>query len=502
LSSPEKIPIGIEGFEHITQGGLPKGRATLVTGTSGSGKTFFSIELTVSCITKFNRPCVFVSMEEPIEEIVKNFIKLDWNLAQCVKEKKLALIDMSYHVSNGIEVGDFNLKGLLVQIKYAVEQVKAQFVIIDSIAALFYQYENIRIIRREIHSLINELKNKGMTVIITAERLDNYDSVSRFGIEEFVVDNVIILRSILEDEKIRRTIQILKMRGDVHAQGEFPFIISKKGMNILTLSSIELKQSSSNVRLSFGNKTLDKMTGGGIFKDSIILVNGPTGTGKTLLCATFVQVACQTNEKVIIFAYEESRQQLIRNAQSFGVDFEAWELKGLLKIVCAYPEIMSLEEHLLSIRKNIDEFSPQRLIIDSISAIERVGSERNFREFVIGLTSYVKKVEICSLMASTTAGLAGASSITDYHISTITDAIILLRYLEINGMMKRGIAVIKMRGSQHEKEIREFEINDNGVHIGKPFKNMQNIILGIPSSAGIPETEKLKQLFDEGGEND
>ncbi|KPA19597.1 circadian clock protein KaiC [Candidatus Magnetomorum sp. HK-1] len=498
LKPPEKIPVGIEGFDFISQGGLPKGRATLVTGTSGSGKTFFSIELLMRSITQFDRPCVFVTMEEPIEDVVKNVLKLDWDLPKFVKDKKLALIDISYNISEGVEVGNFNLKGLIIQIKYAAEQVNAKVVVIDSIAALFHQYENFRIIRREINSVINELKKIGLTIVITAERLSNYDALSRYGIEEFVVDNVIILRSALENEKVRRTIQILKMRGDVHAHGEFPLIISTNGLKILTLSSIELKQSSSNVRYSSGDKTLDAMTGGGIFKDSIILVNGPTGTGKTLLCANFIQVTCYNNEKAIIFAYEESRDQLIRNALSFGVDFEKWEQKGLLKLICIYPESMSLEEHLLSIRKNIDEFKPKRLVIDSLSALDRIGSDRHFREFVIGLTSYAKKEEVCSIMTSTTPTLAGVNSITEYHISTITDAIILLRYVEVNGSMKRGITIIKMRGSQHEKEIREFEIDNTGIHIGNAFKNMQNIILGVPSGSGVPETERLQQLFEEG----
>ena len=501
LSPPEKIPIGIEGFDYITQGGLPKGRATLITGTSGSGKTFFSIELLKRSITQFKRPCVFITMEETIEDIVKNFIKLKWEMAQFVKDEKLALIDMSYNANNEIELGDFNLKGMIIQIKYAVEKVKAQFVIIDSIASVFHQYENKRIIRREINTIINELKKMGLTIIITAERLKNYDDVSRYGIEEFVTDNVIILRSVLEGEKIRRTIQILKMRGDSHVNGEFPIIITPNGIKILTLSAIELKMSSSNIRFSSGNKMLDTMTGGGIFKDSIIFVSGPTGIGKTLLCATFVNESCKNNEKVIVFAYEESRQQLLRNALSFGIDFEKWEKKGLLKIHSVYPEIMSLEEHLLSIKLMIDEFKPQCLIMDSISIMERIASSRNFREFIIGLTSHVKKEEICSILTSTTTTLTGGNSITEHHICTITDTIFLMRYVEINGIMRRGIVVIKMRGSQHEKEIREFEIDTNGLHIGKPFTNMQNIILGIPTGVSIPETEKLKQLFGEGGLN-
>ena len=120
---------------------------------------------------------------------------------------------------------------------------------------------------------------------------------------------------------------------------------------------------------------------------------------------------------------------------------------------------------------------------------------RSGREFVIGLTSFVKQAEICSLLTCTTPRLSGGDSITEAHFSTITDVIILLRYVEINGTLRRGISVIKMRGSQHDKQIREFKIDDEGLHIGEPFKNIQNIILGIPTSSGPSESEQLETMF-------
>jgi circadian clock protein KaiC len=331
---------------------------------------------------------------------------------------------------------------------------------------------------------------------MTAERLEEYGMISRHGIEEFVSDNVIVLRNVLEDEKCRRTIQVLKMRGDTHYKGEFPFTISSTGISCMPLSAMELKQSSSTARISTGNAELDKMTNGGLFRDSITLVSGPTGGGKTLMCTTFAGEACSHGEKVLMLAYEESGHQLLRNAQSWGLDFQKWQRDGLLKVVCLYPEAMGLEDHLLMIRREIAEFKPQRMVMDSVSAMERVSNVRNFREFVIGLTSYVKQEEICSLLTSTTPKLSGGDSITEAHISTITDAIILLRYVEINGNLRRGIAVIKMRGSQHDKQIHEFLIDGEGLHIIEPFKNVQNILLGIPSGSGPSESEHLENMFE------
>jgi circadian clock protein KaiC len=272
------------------------------------------------------------------------------------------------------------------------------------------------------------------------------------------------------------------MRGALHHDGQFPFLIDERGISILPLSAMELKQLSSTERISFGNVELDRMAGGGLFRDSIILVSGPTGGGKTLMCATFVAESCRKGERVLLLGYEESREQLLRNAQSWGVDFEKWERQGLLRMVCQYPEAQGLEGHLLSIRREIEEFKPRRLVMDSVSALERIANLRVFREFLIGLTSYVKQEQVCSLLTCTTPELSGGESITESHISTITDAIILLRYVMLDTALRRGMIIIKMRGSQHDKDIREFTIDNHGLHVGKPFSNIHDILSGIPSA--------------------
>lgn len=364
----------------------------------------------------------------------------------------------------------------------------------DSIGALFYQFDDPALVRRELFRLAERLHELGVTALVTGERSEEYGPISRYGMEEFVSDTVIVLRNVLSQEKCRRTIQILKMRGQPHHKGEYPFTISDRGISVLPLSGIELKQESSTERLSTGNAELDRITSGGIFKDSVFLVSGPTGSGKTLLSTIFANEGCRTGEKVLLLAYEESREQLLRNAQSWGMDFKAWEDKGLLKIVCTYPEAMGLEDHLLRIRRTITTFRPQRLIMDSVSAMERVASVRNFREFVIGLTSFVKQERVCTLMTSTTPQLSGGGSVTETHISTITDIIALLRYVEIDGELRRGLAVIKMRGSQHDKTVHEYTIDGKGLNVGGRFKNIENILLGVPKSSSS-EAEQLEDMF-------
>ena len=333
---------------------------------------------------------------------------------------------------------------------------------------------------------------------MTAERTQEYGDIARYGVEEFVADNVVILRNTLEAEKRRRTVEILKFRGTAHHKGEFPFtVVPNEGIIVIPLSAIELKQRSSQKRVSSGNAELDKMCGGGFFRDSIILVSGATGCGKTLMVTEFIGGGVGEDKKCLLFAFEESREQLIRNATGWGINYEKMEEDGKLKIVCEYPEVAGLEDHLIRMKEVIEEFRPNRVAIDSLSALERVSTIKGFREFVIGLTSFIKHEEIAGLFTSTTASLMGGTSITETHISTITDSIILLRYVEMFGEMRRGLTVLKMRGSSHDKDIREFTIDAEGMHVGKPFRAVAGILAGNPVHVSQGEIERVDGLFKE-----
>ena len=229
-------------------------------------------------------------------------------------------------------------------------------------------------------------------------------------------------------------------------------------------------------------------------------MSGATGTGKTLMVNEFIAGGVAHGERCLIFAFEESREQLFRNASGWGMDFEGMEAEGKLKVVCEYPEISGLEDHLIKIKATVEEFGPDRLAVDSLSALERVSTVKGFREFVIGLTSFIKDGERVALFTSTTPTLMGGTSITEAHISTITDSIILLRYVEMFGQMRRGLTVLKMRGSMHEKDIREFTIDHEGMHIGEPFKNVTGILSGVPAYTHQGEIDRLSELFGvEGG---
>jgi circadian clock protein KaiC len=495
----QKSLTGITGFDHITDGGLPQGRATLVAGTAGSAKTVFALQFLLAGIARGENG-VFVTFEETPADLRRNVLGFGWDVAALEAERTLCFVDASQRPEEDrIEAGTYDFGALVARIEGAIHKVNAKRVSLDSIGAVFAQFNDSATVRRELQRISAALKQLNVTAVITSERNEDYGPISRHGMEEFVTDNVVLVRNVLEDEKRRRTIEVLKLRGTNHQKGEYPFSVNTGGIVVIPLSAIQLKQKSTTLRITSGNASLDAMCGGGFFRDSIVLVSGATGTGKTLMVTAFTAGGIEKGERCLTFCFEESREQFFRNAAGWGFNFEELEQKGHLKVVTDYPEIMPLEDHLIRMKAIIDDYKPNRVAVDSLSALERVAGHRGFREFVIGLTAFIKHQEMAGLFTSTTPTLLGGTSVTEAHISTICDSIILLRYVELYGEMRRGLTVLKMRGSAHDKEIREFTIDGSGMHLGKSFRNISGIISGNPMQLPIPpaEIERLREMFDE-----
>ncbi len=493
----EKIPTHIPGFDFISDGGLPKGRTMLLAGSSGSGKTIFACQFLIEGIRKSGDNAVFVTFEEHPEDVRTNVRSFGWDIDALESAGQWKFVDAAPDPSIEVSItGDYDFGALLARIEHAVRAVDAKRVVLDSLGAIFGHFLDGVRVRHELFRIATALRQMGVTALLTAERTAEYGEIARHGIEEFVADGVLIARNVLEEEKRRRTIEILKIRGTSHRKGEYAFtIIPGEGIIVVPISAIELRQRSGDIRVTSGNGELDQMCGGGLFRDSVILVSGATGTGKTLMVTHFIDGGVSAGERCLLFAFEESREQLGRNAIGWGIDFESMEQGGKLRIVCEYPESASLEDHLVRFKEHIDDFKPDRLAIDSLSALERISTIRSFREFVLGVTSFIKHKELTGLFTSTTPTLTGGTSVTEAHISSITDTILLLRYVELFGEMHRGITVLKMRGSGHDKDIRELVIDGQGMHIGAPFRNVAGILAGNPMQIAASEVDRLDKMF-------
>ena len=234
-----KLPTGIPGFDLITLGGLPKGRTTLVAGTAGSAKTVMAVQFLAEGIKNEDQSGVFVTFEESPDDIRNNMVSLGWDIRQWESEGRWAFVDASLHPEHDeIVSGSFDFGALQARVEYAIAKVGASRVAMDSLGAVFTQYQDRSIVRRELFRLASALKKTGVTAFLTSERTNENGKIARYGVEEFVADNVIILRNMLEAEKRRRTIEILKFRGTMHQKGEYPFtIIPRQGVVVIPLTS-------------------------------------------------------------------------------------------------------------------------------------------------------------------------------------------------------------------------------------------------------------------------
>lgn len=386
-----KLPTGISGFEHISMGGLPAGRTTLVSGTAGSGKTLFAAQFLQAGIVSHEQSAVFVTFEESPDDIRRNLQSLGWDVAQHERDGHWAFVDASPDPEDDtVEAGSYDLGALIARIEHAVKKVDATRVAIDSLGAIFDRLDDVNTIRREVQRLVGALRRMGLTTVLTTERESEDGPTTRHGVEDFVADNVILLRNRLEAERRRRTVEILKLRGVNHHKGEYPFtVVPEAGLEIIPLCAIELDQPSSRSRITSGNLDLDQMCGGGLFQDSIVLLSGATGAGKTLVATEYIKGGCEAGERCLLLAFEESRDQLVRNAQGWGIDYAGFERRGLLQIHAQYPETKGLEDHLVYAKKLLTTMKPSRVVVDSLSALQRVATRRGYREFVIGLTAFI-----------------------------------------------------------------------------------------------------------------
>jgi circadian clock protein KaiC len=470
-----KTPTGIKGLDEITEGGLPRGRSTLVTGGPGCGKTLFGMEFLVRGARDYGEPGVFMAFEENAEELTENVRSLGFDLTEMMRRKQL-LIDAVHIQRDEIEeTGEYDLEGLFVRLNHAIDSIGAKRVVIDTLEVLFASL-SASILRAELRRLFQWLKSKGVTAIITAERGDG--ALTRQGLEEYISDCVILLDHRITDQVLTRRLRVIKYRGSSHGTNEYPFLIDARGIAVLPITSLGLNHPASNDRISTGVASLDSMLGGkGYFRGSSVLVSGTAGAGKTSLAAHFVDAACARGERALYIALEESQSQIVRNMRSIGINLERWSKSGRLNFHTARPTVYGLEMHLAIIQGLIEETKTKVVVIDPITNFNAIGTPLEIKAALMRLLDFLKLNGITTLFTSLTEDAAHAED-SEVGVSSLMDTWILLRNLEYNGERNRGLYVLKSRGMAHSNQIREYILTDRGVKLVNVYTGPGGVLTG------------------------
>ncbi len=484
-----KSPTGIDGFDQITDGGLPAGRSTLVCGPPGAGKSLFAVQFLVNGATRFAEPGVLLTFEENRGDLVANVGSLGLDL-EALERSGQMMIDALPLASGTVGTGEFNLEALKVRLAYAVEKVGAKRVAIDSVEALFAAFGRPALIRSELHSLFGWFKDQQLTTVITGE--SGVGTLTRHGIEEFLSDCVVVLDHRVEREVVTRRMRVLKYRGSTHGLNEYPFLVGPGGVEVLPITSLGLDQPAISQRISTGVADLDEMLGGqGVFKGCGVLISGTSGTGKTTIAAHFAAAACARGEKVLFFSFEESQAEIERNMASVGLDIAGWVQAGLWQFHCERPTSLGLEDHLARIQRLVQQFNPTLVILDPVSSLARGGSTLDVSAMLMRQIYYLKKDSITAVMTV----LHGESGLEQYNhnISSLVDTWIQVVTMGAVGERNRGLYVLKSRGTAHSNQVREFLLSSDGVSLVPVVVGPEGVLTGSARLASEGADEAASQ---------
>lgn len=487
-----KSPTGITGLDQITEGGLPKGRPTLICGSAGCGKTVLAMEFLVRGATEFSEPGVFMAFEETEKELSQNVASMGFDLHALCAHRKLRIDYVRVERSEIEETGDYDLEGLFVRLDSAIKAVGAKRVVLDTIETLFSSFSNTTILRAELRRLFRWLKSKGVTALITAETGNG--TLTRHGLEEYVADCVIFLDHRIEEQNAIRRMRVIKYRGSSHGVDEYPFLIGRSGLSVLPLSGLRLEYKAPTQRISSGIPELDAMMGGkGFLRGMSILLSGTAGSGKSSLAAHFVQAACRRGERALYMASEQSTDEVIRNMRSIGIDLEPWVKQGRLQFYSARPGSYGLERHLIITQEVTTAFDPKVVVVDPFSNFASAGSSAEVTSMLTRLIDLFKTRQITAMFTSLTEG-DSAPEMSEMGVSSLMDAWILLRHLERNGERTRGLYLLKARGIAHSNQIREFELTDEGVRILDVCMGSSGPVIGSVRERQEAEVDRASQL--------
>jgi circadian clock protein KaiC len=476
-----KAPTGIIGFDEMTDGGLPRGRTTLLVGGPGSGKTIFAMQFLVHGARKCNDPGIFVAFEETPERIVSNFETFGWKLEE-LRKGKLFFLD-AHPTPDLIQSGTFDLSGMLAALGAKAKQMGARRIVFDALDVVLALLPDAATKRRETYRLHEWLLACGLSGIITVkagaeERTSSGEQP--FSFMQFMVDCAVVLNHRVELGVSQRNLRVQKYRGSNFNENESPFVIGKGGFDVAVARMLGRVDSKvTNERVTSGVKRLDTMLGGGYYRGASVLITGFPGTAKTTLSGAFVEAACKRGERAMFIGFDSDGTEVVRNLSSVGIDLARFVKSGILRMVSARTIIGSAETLLVRIKALAKEHGARCLVIDPVSTLSKAGNELTAHGVAERLIDWSKAdgiTLVCTSLLDETSGKLDGS--TPLQISTLADTWIHLNYLVQAGERNRGLSIIKSRGTAHSNQVRELILSDSGVTLADIYTAGGEVLMG------------------------
>ena len=447
----ERVPTGIEGFDSLIEGGIPRGSLVVVAGRPGSGKTIFAAQYLWFGL-EHDEPGMYVSFAEDRDAFLRNMKRFGMDFEKYERTGKFTFLDFLTVKAPG--VGEF-----LTDILQGIDSSKAKRMVIDSFTALSQGLVEKAEIRGITHTVLGRMAGLGRLGLTRLLLVEKSSSSDPSGPEEFVADGVIILEHMMEGNVEKRELRISKMRGTAIDRMRFEFLIDEKygGLSVITLPTRAAIEVAPVERLTTGVEGLDKMLNGGVFGRSITLIEGPEGTGKTTLCLQFLFSNAKKGERALFITFEEPIGQIKRMLKTYGMDYE--KLGDNFNVDAYVPEALSPRHYYKLLRGILETRGPTVLAIDSLTAMRHTMTSDDFMTFMRYLQLLCKEKELTVFAVSSTgkrwAELRSGAS-------TFVDDIVVMRYRELEGKMVREIMVVKSRGP-HEDRIMRFDVTGEGI---------------------------------------
>ena len=471
-----KLATGIEGFDALSHGGLPRQRTSLLIGGPGAGKTVFALQCLVNAVRRSRAPGIFVAFEESPGQIVANGATFDWGLAK-LSPRQLFFMDANLSPT-AVKAGDFDLAGMLAMLTAKKKEIGAQWIVFDGADVLLTLLQDPVAEMREIYRIRDWLAQNALTAIITAKLEDRTSEAVHYGFLQFMADCVVRFERRQEDRVSTPSLQITKYRGSGYAAAEFPMSFGPSGIEVGAAGPVEIVHGASSERVTAGFKRLDSMLGGGVFRGSSTLITGVPGTSKTTLAGKFAESACRRGERTLFVSFDEGAEQIARNLTSVGIELKAHVKSGLLRMYSARTEGLSAEEHLLKLRSLIREHQPRCMVIDPLTAIAKAGSLGAARTVANRLIYTTKDAGITLLVTALSEAEDPRAEATDLQVSTIADTWIHLSYLVRSGERNRALTIIKSRGTAHSNQVRELVLSRSGPTLTDVYSAGGEVLMG------------------------